>query len=103
MHFHGGGTLDGAGGPSLRTKLKKNIFSKREIMLLEEKERKEGPLEKGWTENCCAIEVWISKETGELGEGGKIHETCSTFCVCRALHFVLSNALELASLHPLFH
>ena len=34
------------------------------MMLLQEKERKEGPLEKGWTENCCAIEVWISKETG---------------------------------------
>ena len=88
MHFHGGGTLDGA-KPAHKTE--KRIFSqnmRQEMMLLQEKERMEGPLEKGWTENCCAIEVWISKETGELGDGGKIHETCSTFCFCRALHFV---------------
>ena len=38
-------------------------------MVLQEKERKEVSVRKSWTENCCAIEVWISKETG-AGEPG---------------------------------
>ena len=70
------------------------------MMLLQEKERKEGPLEKGWTENCCAIEVWISKETGELGEGGRSTKPVRLFAF--AAHCTLFS-IALASLHLLFH
>ena len=70
MHFHGGGTLDGVGGPSLRISLKKkkNVVSKHE--------RRDGVVsgkgeEGGLTENGCAIEAWISKETGGTGRRGE--------------------------------
>ena len=80
-----------------RSNQAKRSFSQntREEVVLQEKEG--WSVRKSWTENCCAIEVWISKQTGgelETREKGKIHETSSTFCFC-------CNCLAL--LHLLFH